>query len=71
MPSEALESKTLVKNNTKEQTVEDSLRALLEKGKQRGFVTYEEMNDELPDEGFSPDRLDNLLMTLDDMGQGR
>ncbi len=68
MPSEALESKTLVKNNTKEQTVEDSLRALLEKGKQRGFVTYEEMNDELPDEGFSPDRLDNLLMTLDDMG---
>jgi len=69
MPSEALESKTLVKNNTKEQTVEDSLRALLEKGKQRGFVTYEEMNDELPDEGFSPDRLDNLLMTLDDMGR--
>jgi len=58
----------LVKNGTKDKLAENGIRSLLEKGKQRGFVTYEEMNDELPDEGFSPDRLDDLLMTLDDMG---
>ncbi|MBN2211768.1 MAG: RNA polymerase sigma factor RpoD [Sedimentisphaerales bacterium] len=44
------------------------MRALVEKGKQRGFLTYEEMNEELPDENLSPDRLDSLLMTLDDLG---
>ena len=58
----------MVKNGTKEKLLENGFRSLLEKGKNRGFVTYEEMNDELPDEGFSPERLDNLLMTMDDMG---
>ena len=60
----------MVKNtNRNNKTLLDSnLKALVEKGKQRGFLTYEEMNDELPDENLSPDRLDNLLMTLDDLG---
>jgi RNA polymerase primary sigma factor len=58
----------LVKNGTKDKMLENGFRSLLAKGKNRGFVTYEEMNDEIPDEGFSPERLDNLLMTLDDMG---
>ncbi|MBI9018817.1 MAG: RNA polymerase sigma factor RpoD [Phycisphaerae bacterium] len=48
--------------------MEESLKTLIEKGKDRGYITYEEMNDELPDETISPDRLDSLLMTLDDMG---
>ncbi|MBN1846581.1 MAG: RNA polymerase sigma factor RpoD [Sedimentisphaerales bacterium] len=58
----------MVKNSTKEQLADASMKMLLEKGKRRGFVTYEEMNDELPEESFTPDRLDSLLMTLDDMG---
>ena len=48
--------------------VEAQIRALVEKGKKRGYLTYEEMNNELPDEAVSPNRLDNLLMTLDEKG---
>ena len=45
-----------------------SVKKLIAKGKQRGYVTYDEMNDDLPDEAVSPDKLDALLMTLDEMG---
>ncbi|MDP7289714.1 MAG: RNA polymerase sigma factor RpoD [Phycisphaerae bacterium] len=45
-----------------------SIRKLVDKGKLRGYVTYEEMNAELPDEAVSPDGLDSLLMSLDELG---
>jgi len=45
-----------------------SVSKLIAKGKKRGFITYEEMNDDLPDEAVSPDKLDSLLMMLDEMG---
>ena len=46
----------------------DCVKTLVEKGRQRGYLTYEEMNDELPDEEVEPDRLSLLLMTLDELG---
>ena len=45
-----------------------SVKRLIAKGKQRGYLTYEEMNEGLPDEAVSPDRLDSLLMALDELG---
>ena len=48
--------------------LEQNIKALLERGKRRGYLTYEELNRSLPEEGVSPDRLDLLLMTLDDLG---
>ncbi|MDY6913714.1 MAG: RNA polymerase sigma factor RpoD [Planctomycetota bacterium] len=45
-----------------------SVKKLIIKGKQRGYLTYEEMNKDLPDEAVSPDKLDLLLMTLDELG---
>jgi hypothetical protein len=33
---------------------EAQIRALIERGKKRGYLTYEEMNDELPEEAVSP-----------------
>ena len=45
-----------------------SVKKLIAKGKQRGYLTYEEMNEDLPDEAVSPDKLDSLLMTLDELG---
>jgi len=48
--------------------VDASLRKLMARGKSRGYLTYEEMNDELPDQPVSPDRLDSLLMNLDEEG---
>ncbi len=44
------------------------IEALIEKGKRLGFLTYEEINEDLPDEAISPDKLDSLLMTLDELG---
>ncbi len=48
--------------------IEAKIRVIIEKGKKNGFLTYEQINDELPDEAITPARLDSLLMTLDEMG---
>jgi len=47
---------------------EAAIKAIIEKGKKKGYLTYEEMNEELPEEAISPNRLDSLLMTLDELG---
>jgi RNA polymerase primary sigma factor len=41
---------------------------MIEKGKKKGYLTYEEMNAELPEEMVTPAQLDTLLSTLDEMG---
>ncbi len=48
--------------------IENTIQAIIQKGKEKGYLTYEEINDDLPDEIISPARLDNLLMTLDENG---
>ncbi|MFH1716485.1 MAG: RNA polymerase sigma factor RpoD [Planctomycetota bacterium] len=47
---------------------EEQIKALIAKGKKKGFLTYEEMNDDLPEDAVSVGRLDRLLATLDEMG---
>ena len=42
--------------------------ALIGLGKSRGYLTYDELNERLPDEVVSPDKLDSLLMMIDEMG---
>jgi RNA polymerase primary sigma factor len=49
-------------------SVDTSIKKIIAKGKKRGYLTYEEMNEDLPDEAVSPDKLDSLLMTLDEVG---
>ena len=44
------------------------LQTLIEKAKEQGFITYEQVNRYLPNEGFSSDHLDKLLNVLDKMG---
>ncbi|MFN0131561.1 MAG: RNA polymerase sigma factor RpoD [Phycisphaerales bacterium] len=43
---------------------------LLELGRQRGWLSYEELNNTLPDEMVDPERLDELLAVIDHMGIG-
>jgi len=50
------------------QDSEEQIKAIIERGRKKGFLTYEEMNDQLPDEAVSPARLDSLLATLDEIG---
>ena len=44
------------------------LQALVTKGKSQGFLTYDEVNAYLPDQDVSPEKLDNLLIALDEQG---
>lgn len=46
---------------------EEQIRKLIKKGRSKGYITYEEMNDELPGDAVSAARLDSLLATLDEM----
>ena len=47
---------------------EQQIKLLIKKGEKKGFLTYEEMNDDLPEDGVSAVRLDRLLATLDERG---
>ena len=51
-----------------QEEVDSRVKALLDLGTSRGFLTYEELNEKLPDEVVSPDKLDSLLMMIDEMG---
>jgi len=48
--------------------MELQVKSLFEKGKQKGYLTYEEINEMLPDDIISADRLDQILTELDDLG---
>jgi RNA polymerase primary sigma factor len=48
--------------------LDEGLKTLLELGKHRGFLTFDQVNDYLPDEAASPERIHSLLETLDEMG---
>jgi len=54
--------------SAKSKNTEQRIKTLIEKGGKKGFLTYEEMNEGLPEEAVSPAHLDRLLATLDEKG---
>ena len=44
------------------------LQELVARGKSQGYLTYDEVNSYLPDEEVNPDKLDNLLIALEEEG---
>src|SRR3954469_10844733 len=48
--------------------IDDGLKALLESGKEKGFLTYDQVNDHLPDDDTNPEKIDQILMMLEDQG---
>ncbi len=48
--------------------LDEGLKTLLEVGKRRGFLTFDQVNDVLPDDATSPERIHSLLEMLDEMG---
>ncbi len=48
--------------------MEKDLQTLVVKGKGQGYLTYDDVNAYLPDQDVTPEKLDNLLMALDELG---
>ncbi len=48
--------------------LDESLNRLVQIGRQKGYLTFSQVNDYLPDEALNPEKLDNLLMTLEELG---
>jgi RNA polymerase primary sigma factor len=48
--------------------LDDHLKALVAKGQEQGFLTFTQVNDYLPDEAINPEKLDQLLMSLEELG---
>src|SRR5437870_11482472 len=51
----------LVKND-------EGLKTLLESGREKGYLTYSQVNEYLPDDAVNPEKLDQLLMLLEEQG---
>ncbi len=45
-----------------------NIQLLISKGKSQGYLTYEELNELLPDDAIAPDRLDALMQQFDELG---
>lgn len=43
-------------------------KSLIELGKQRGYLTYDELNEYLPDDDTAPEQMDELLMAVEEAG---
>src|SRR5262245_43564349 len=48
--------------------IDDGLKALLESGKEKGFLTYDQVNDHLPDDDTNPEKIDQILLLLEEQG---
>ena len=48
--------------------LEASIRLLIQRGRDKGFVTYGELNDLLPEDTIAPEKIDKILMALDELG---
>src|SRR5690606_5974720 len=44
------------------------MNALIAVGRKQGYLTFSQVNDYLPDEDVNPDKLDNLLMSIEELG---
>ena len=48
--------------------VDDNLKTLVDLGQTQGFLTFTQVNEYLPDEAVNPEKLDHLLMSLEEFG---
>src|SRR6266436_2803584 len=48
--------------------IDEGLKSLLDSGKEKGYLTYSQVNDYLPDDAVNPEKLDQLLLLLEEQG---
>lgn len=54
--------------STKKDSLETIVKKLVKKGKEQGFVTYDEINAALPAEDFSSEQIEDAMATISDVG---
>ncbi len=54
--------------NAEQQNQEYSLKDLIAKGKEQGYLTYAEVNDHLPDSIVDPEQIEDVISMINDMG---
>ena len=55
-------------SNTSNTASANDLAGLIDIGKDKGFLTYDEINDAFPQNNFSVDEMDSFLETLGELG---
>ncbi len=63
----ARNGKSIISGETIKKKDQKLLKALIEKGKKQGSLTYDEINEVLPNEMMSSEMIDDTLMMFDDM----
>src|ERR1700732_3643436 len=48
--------------------LDEGLKTLLDSGKEKGYLTYSQVNEYLPDDAVNPEKLDQLLLLLEEQG---
>src|SRR5271168_1025252 len=48
--------------------LDEGLKTLIESGKEKGYLTYDQVNEFLPDDAVNPEKLDQLLLVLEEQG---
>lgn len=48
--------------------LDENLNKLIDLGKKQGYLTFTQVNDYLPDEAVNPEKLDQLLMSIEEVG---
>ena len=65
-PAKKTVSKTsTTKKKSTDKTTPKAIKKLLAKGKKQGYLTYDEINEVLPEDLLSPDQIDETLMLFD------
>ena len=44
-----------------------NLRRLIDRGKSKGYITYEELNNDLPDNVISSEHIDDVMMMFEEL----
>jgi len=52
----------------KETLSEKTIKRLLAQGKQRGYITYEELNEALPEDKLTSEQIEDIMSMISDMG---
>jgi len=67
-PAKKADKKPLEKKAPEKKVDKTAIAELLSKGKKQGYLTYDEINELLPEDMLSPDQIDETLMLFDDNG---